>query len=110
MVVILFLVGWAVAPLQASASTLMQTEVDDAVRGRTGSALNTMLTGANVVSMAFAGTLAAGIGVRNVFVVAGLIGVIAAWVAAWMFRGATPRVQALSEIPDRADHQSQTTP
>ncbi len=94
LVVILFVVGWAVAPLQASASTLVQTEVDDSVRGRTGSALNTVLTGANVVSMAFAGTLAAGIGVRNVFLVSGAIGFIAAGLAAWMFRGAVPRTQA----------------
>ena len=95
MVVILFLVGWAVAPLQASVSTLVQTEVDDSVRGRTGSALNTVLTGANVVSMAFAGTLAAGIGVRNVFLVAGAIGFVAAGLAAWMFRGAVPKADTL---------------
>ena len=88
LVVILFLVGWAIAPLQASDSTLVQTEVDDSVRGRTGSALNTVLPGANVVSMAFAGTLAAGIGVRNVFLVSGAIGIVAAGLAAWMFKGA----------------------
>jgi MFS family permease len=93
LVVILFLVGWAISPLQASVSTLVQTEVDDEVRGRTGSALNTVLTGANVVSMAFAGTLAAGIGVRNVFLVSGAIGVAAAGLAAWMFRGAVPRIE-----------------
>jgi MFS family permease len=93
LVVILFLVGWAISPLQASVSTLVQTEVDDAVRGRTGSALNTVLTGANVVSMAFAGTLAAGIGVRNVFLVSGAIAVAAAGLAAAMFRGAVPRIE-----------------
>ena len=99
LVVILFLVGWAVAPLQASASTLVQTEVDDSVRGRTGSALNTVLTGANVVSMAFAGTLAAGIGVRNVFLISGAIGLIAAGLAAWMFRGAVPKADTMHLAP-----------
>jgi MFS family permease len=94
LVVILFLVGWAIAPLQASAATLVQTEVDDAVRGRTGSALNTALTAANVLSMAFAGTLAAGIGVRNVFLVSGAIGIVAAGLAAWMFRGAVPKADS----------------
>ncbi len=93
LVVILFLVGWAISPLQASVSTLVQTEVDDAVRGRTGSALSTVLTGANVVSMAFAGTLAAGIGVRNVFLVSGVIALAAAGLAASMFRGAVPRIE-----------------
>jgi MFS family permease len=95
LMVILFFVGWAIAPLQASAATLVQTEVDDSVRGRTGSALNTALTGANVVSMAFAGTLAAGIGVRNVFLVSGGIGIVAAGLAAWMFRGTVPKADAL---------------
>jgi len=95
MVVILFLAGWAIAPLQASASTLVQTEVDDSVRGRAGSALNTILTGANVVSMAFAGTLAAGIGVRNVFLVSGAIAIVAAGLAAWMFRGAVPKADSM---------------
>jgi len=104
MVVILFLVGWAIAPLQASAATLVQTEVDDSVRGRTGSALNTVLTGANVVSMAFAGTLAAGIGVRNVFLVSGAIGIVAAGLAALMFTGAVPKADTmhLSSRPEPA--------
>lgn len=102
MVVILFLVGWAIAPLQASASTLVQTEVDDSVRGRTGSALNTVLTGANVVSMAFAGTLAAGIGVRNVFLVSGAIGIVAAGLAAWMFKSAVPKADSM-HLADRPE-------
>jgi MFS family permease len=104
LIIIMFMAGWAIAPLQAAASTLVQTEVDDSVRGRTGSALNTVLTGANVVSMAFAGTLAAGIGVRNVFLVSGAIAVVAAGLAAWMFRGAVPKADAmhLSGAPEPA--------
>jgi predicted MFS family arabinose efflux permease len=85
LVILLFAVGWAVAPLQAAVSTISQREVTNEYRGRTGAALNTVLTAANVASMAIAGGVAAAIGVRGVFIMAGGIALAAALVAGMLF-------------------------
>ncbi len=87
LMIVLFTVGWLISPLQASVSTLVQSEVDDEMRGRTGSALNTVLTGAQVASMAMAGAAAGLLGVRGVFVAAGLVAVFAGITTAFLFRG-----------------------
>jgi MFS transporter, DHA3 family, macrolide efflux protein len=82
----LFVIGAIVTPTQASISTLSQTSVSDDVRGRVGASLSTLITTASLVSMALAGLLGDLIGIRNVFVVAGGIGVCAGLAAAWVFR------------------------
>lgn len=102
MILILFTVGWMITPLQASVSTLVQTEVDDEVRGRTGAALNTVLTGSQVASMALAGVAATALGTRSVFVLAGVIAVIASAATVVLFKGvnlrsAAPRPEPATE-------------
>ncbi len=87
LMVILFGVGWLITPLQASVSTLVQTEVEDAVRGRAGAALNTVTTGAQVASMVLAGAAAAVMSVRGVFVLSGAIAVLAGLATAALFKG-----------------------
>jgi MFS family permease len=89
LVVVLFAAGWFVTPLQASVSTLVQSEVAGEMRGRIGSLLGTALTSANVVSMAAAGVAAAAIGVRGVFVAAGVVAVMAALLTTALFRSAS---------------------
>ena len=84
---ILFGVGWIMTPLSASFTTIMQTEVDDAVLGRAGAALNALIGGASLISMGAAGVLAESIGVRSVFVLSGAIAVLAGLLAALVFRG-----------------------
>jgi MFS family permease len=88
---VLFVVGWFITPLQASIATLVQSEVPDALRGRTRAALGTVATTANVVSMAAAGLSAAVLGVRGVFVAAGIVGVAAGIITAFLFRAAPLR-------------------
>ncbi len=85
--VVMFFVGWLITPLNASVATLAQSEVEDEVRGRTGAALNTVVTAASVGSMALAGGAVALISVRGVFVAAGVIAVVAGLVTAALFRG-----------------------
>jgi MFS family permease len=85
---LLFVMGWFVTPLQASFATIVQTETPPEMLGRTGAALNAAITGSNVAAMAIAGAFAAVIGVRSVFVAAGVIVVISAVVTALMFRRA----------------------
>lgn len=87
--VLLFFIGLLGAPVQAGIGTLVQTSVDDHLRGRVGAALGAVIGSANLVSMAFAGVLAGLIGVREVFVVAGVIAVLAGIVAFWVFGGRT---------------------
>src|SRR5439155_16286341 len=74
---VLVAVGLLVTPLQASVSTIIQTSVTDEVRGRISSSLNTMISTASLVSMGAAGLLGQAIGVRNVFVVGGIVIVFA---------------------------------
>jgi MFS family permease len=87
LMLVLFGAGWLVTPLQASVSTLVQSEVPDEKRGRIGSALGTVIGSANVASMALAGAAAALIGTRSVFVLSGAIAVLAGVMTVWLFRG-----------------------
>ena len=82
----LFAVGCFVTPLQAAISTLSQTSVANDILGRVGSAMNTTIGAANLISMAFAGLLGALLGVRNVFIFAGVISVLAGVLAMGLFR------------------------
>ena len=88
---LMFLAGWFVSPLQASVVTLLQTGVVDAERGRVMSVLNAAMSGATVLSMAFAGIAGEIVGVRNVFFVAGGIVAIGAVISLIGFRGAAGR-------------------
>lgn len=96
---ILFGVGWLITPLQASVSTLVQTEVKDELRGRTGAALSTAVSTASVASMAIAGGAAALMSVRGVFVASGVIAVIAGVVTAFLFRGVVLNTPELEPEP-----------
>lgn len=97
-IVILFLVGWLVSPLNAAASTILQTSVAGAARGRVGAALNAVTSGASIASMAAAGVLGAAIGVQNVFLVAGAVTGASAAVAFVLFRR-IPREAASQTSP-----------
>ena len=94
-IVLLFAVGWLVTPLQASVTTIIQTEAADQVRGRVAALLNTVTNTASVVSMAIAGIFGDLIGVRAVFVGGAAVVLLAAVVSWLLFRGHhAPRVAA----------------
>jgi MFS family permease len=84
---LLFAMGLLATPLNAGVSTLVQTAVSDEHLGRIGGALNAVIQTASLVSMFFAGTLAALVGVRNVFLISGVIVVLSGIVAARIFGG-----------------------
>ncbi len=94
LVVVLFLVGWFVTPLQASAHTILQREVEPSMLGRAGAGFSTVTTTANVASMALAGTAAAFMGTRSVFMAAGIL-TIAAGALAWVLT----RSEARQPVP-----------
>jgi MFS family permease len=85
---ILIGVGLMMTPLQAAIATIMQTSVDNKMRGRVGASLNTVISTASLLSMALAGILGEAIGVRSVFIVGGTITVFAGMVAYLIFRTA----------------------
>jgi MFS family permease len=86
LIALLFAVGWFVTPVQASVSTILQTEVPDRSRGRALASFSTMVTVANVASMALAGVAAEAAGIRTVLVVSGAIAVSAGLASAGVFR------------------------
>ena len=84
---LMFLVGWFVSPLQAAVVTILQTGVVDEERGRVMSVLNAAMSSTTVLSMAFAGIAGEIVGVRTVFFLAGGIVAVGAAIALFGFRG-----------------------
>jgi len=88
---ILLAVGLFVTPLQAMVQTIVQTSTRDATRGRVVSVVQAAMSTASVVSMAIGGVLGSLIDIRGVFLVAGIVVVVAAGLSALMFRGISGR-------------------
>ena len=86
----MFLVGLAAAPINAGIATTMQTSVANNILGRVSAALHAVINTTSLVSMFLAGSLAAFVGVRNVFLLSGAL-VTVAGIASWqIFRGYQP--------------------
>ncbi len=88
MVALLFAIGCFVTPLQAAVGTMLQTTVPNEILGRIQSAMNTTIDAANLISMASAGLLGAWLGIRNVFIFAGVVAMLAGLLALRLFREA----------------------
>jgi MFS family permease len=88
----LFLVGLALAPVQAALATLLQTTIPDDKRGRANSTMNTVIT-------LTSGLLGDWLGVRQVFFLSGGLTILAGVVAAMLIRSPRallPGAQALA--------------
>ena len=96
---LLFVVGWLVSPLNAAASTIIQTSVPRRSMGRVGAALNAVMSGASIASMAAAGLLAAILGVQAVLFIAGAVTGASALVAWILFRRIPSVTTELTERP-----------
>jgi DHA3 family macrolide efflux protein-like MFS transporter len=68
-----FVAGLSLAPLNAALSTLVQVIVPDDKLGRVSSVVDTTMTVSYLISMSGAALLAEALGMRNVFVLSGLI-------------------------------------
>ncbi len=90
-IIVLFVVGWMVTPLQAMLQTIVQTTATDATRGRVVSLLQASLSTASVASMAIGGVLGDVIGIRSVFLAAAAIVLGAAVISLLLFRGVSGR-------------------
>ena len=90
-ILLLFVVGWMITPLQAMLQTIVQTTATDATRGRVVSLLQASLSTASVTSMALGGVLGELIGIRAVYLAAAVIVLIAAGISFVLFRGVSGR-------------------
>jgi len=72
-VVLNFLFGIALVPLQSALTTIMQLAVPDLKRGRVSSSLNAVVTAGGLISMAFASFFGDLIGLREVLLVIGVL-------------------------------------
>ncbi len=106
---LLFAAGWFITPLQAAISTIVQTETDDARRGRVAAVLNAVVSGASIASMAVAGILGDALGVRTVFLIAAGVIAVAAVASVALFRTATAPLAATGATSGPAAHASPAT-
>ncbi|MCI0714263.1 MAG: MFS transporter [Chloroflexi bacterium] len=99
LIVLLFALGLVMTPLQAAISTILQTAVEDNMRGRVGGALDTLVQSATLLSMAFAGIFGDVIGIRETFVLGGLVVVTSALAAGRVFARPEPMTPPLEPTP-----------
>ena len=93
-----FIWGLCIAPVEASANTVIQ-HAPDFIRGRTVSAAQTVMGTANVLSMAVAGIAGASLGPRLAFIGGGVFAIVGGILAWLIMRGAAaPQL----EVADRA--------
>jgi DHA3 family macrolide efflux protein-like MFS transporter len=101
LLVLMFVIGWFVVPLQAAVITILQQSTADGERGRVMSVVQASMSAASVLSMGFAGVLGDAIGVREVFFAAGAItgvGFLVAFVG--YRRGGQANAAATADAPD----------
>lgn len=84
--VLLIFVGVSLPPINAAASTLVQTVTPDELMGRVNSASGTVQSVANLLSMTLAATLGDLVGVRTVFIACGLVMLVASGMGWMMLR------------------------
>ena len=99
LLVLMFVIGWFIVPLQAAVVTILQSTVPDAERGRVMAVLQAVMSAASVLSMGLAGIAGDAIGVRAVFFAAGAICAVGFVVALVGFRSRGGARDA-SEAPD----------
>jgi len=97
-VVLLFVAGVIVTPVQASLATLVQTGAGIEMRGRVSALLNSATSGASVLSMAFAGLAGDLLGARTVFVLCAGVIAAGALFALVLFRR-QPAAQSMGHEP-----------
>ena len=73
LLVLMFVIGWFVVPLQAAVITIFQQSTPDGERGRVMSVVQASMSAASVLSMGFAGIVGDAVGVREVLFGAGAI-------------------------------------
>jgi MFS family permease len=94
--ILCFGAGCFVIPVQASVTTILQTESPPQLRGRAQSSFATLVSAASLASMSLAGVVAGLVGIRPILVAAGVIVIVAGAASLLAFRGVgrAPRAAA----------------
>lgn len=92
-----FVAGLSLAPLNAALSTLMQVIVPDDKLGRVSSVVDTTMTVSYLISMSGAALLADAFGMRNVFLLSGLITALSILPALTMMKEPAESVRPVPE-------------
>jgi MFS family permease len=85
-----FLFGIALVPLQSTLTTLLQLAVPDEKRGRVSSSLNAMVNAGGLISMAFASFFGELIGLPNLLVLVGVIIILSGVLGFWLLKEPEP--------------------
>jgi DHA3 family macrolide efflux protein-like MFS transporter len=93
----MFVAGLSLAPLNAALSTLMQVTVPDDKLGRVSSVIDTIGTVSYLISMSGAAFLAEAMGIRTVFVAAGVITALSLVPALTMMKEPEESAQPVSQ-------------
>jgi predicted MFS family arabinose efflux permease len=80
------LIGFTLPPINASLSTMLQRGIPDGLLGRAGSVMDMASSLTNLLSMGLAGWIAGILGLRETFVLAGAIILIAGVAMGWMLQ------------------------
>ncbi len=80
------LVGFTLPPLNASLSTMLQRGIPEGLLGRAGSVMEMASSLTNLLSMGLAGWIAGVLGLRETFVLAGVIILLAGVAMGWMLQ------------------------
>jgi MFS family permease len=98
LLVLMFVIGWFVVPLQAAVTTIFQQSTPDGELGRVMSVVQASMSAASVLSMGFAGIAGDAIGIREVLFVAGGISGVGFLVALVGFRRHADRAAEPSAV------------
>jgi MFS family permease len=86
LLVLNFLFGIALVPLQSTLATLLQRAVPDEKRGRVSSSLNAMVNAGGLISMAFAAFFGELVGLRNLLVLVGAMIMLSGVLGFWLLK------------------------
>jgi DHA3 family macrolide efflux protein-like MFS transporter len=109
LLVLMFVIGWFIVPLQAAVITILQQSTPDGERGRVMSVVQASMSAAGVLSMGFAGIVGDAIGVREVLFIAGAITGVGFLVALVGYRQRDP-AGAEAAAPDSTDVAATSAP
>jgi DHA3 family macrolide efflux protein-like MFS transporter len=112
--ILLPLAGFTLPPINASLQTMLQRGVPSEILGRAGSVMDMAISLANLISMGVAGWLGDLIGLRETFIISGLMLMIGGLAMGWILRTEqsskeksvdleTPDLQSRSEASIAAD-------
>ncbi len=112
--VLLPLAGFTLPPLNASLQTMLQRGVPSEILGRAGSVMDMAISVANLFSMGVAGWLGDIIGLRETFILSGLMLILGGLAMGWILRkeqtsiekdtdSIPPELESVSEVSIAAD-------